>query len=143
MFDLIARRRWNNLVDEILNESALPTFRSYASEFEKNAVFKPRVNSKETDEAYLLEFELPGIPKDDVDISVEENMLIVKAERSSPENEDENVVNEFSYRKFQRTATLPHGVNSSQIKAVHKDGILYLTIPKNKVQSKKVRIKSE
>ncbi len=107
--------------------------------------FRPKVNTRETEENYHIEVELPGVKKENVDIQVDGNVLTISGERNirdEVKDEDYHKV-ESRYGLFSRSFTLPEKVDVSNIEAKFKDGILEVAIPKLKVDtsSKKIEIK--
>ena len=107
--------------------------------------FRPKVNTRETEDAYHIEAELPGVKKKDVDISVDGNVLTISGERNvrdEVKDEDYHKV-ESRYGLFSRAFTLPEKVDISNIEAEFVNGILEIAIPKLKVDtsSKKIEIK--
>ncbi len=92
----------------------------------------PTVDIAETENSYEIQAELPGVSESDVNISVTDNLLTIKGEKHVEEKtEDKNFHRvERRYGTFQRSFTLPRLVNTSDIKAGFKDGILSLIIPK-------------
>jgi len=110
------------------------------------AAWTPAIDIYETGEAIVLKAELPGVKRDDIDIQVHDNMLILKGERKfEKEVKEENYLRvERSYGAFHRSFTLPALVQQDKIKAVLKDGVLELTLPKAeeaKVKPIKVEVK--
>jgi HSP20 family molecular chaperone IbpA len=86
-----------------------------------------RLEDEMQDGHYLLRAELPGIdPAKDVDITVREGQLIIKAERS--EKKESKGRSEFSYGSFIRSVTLPAGANEDDIKATYDKGILTVDV---------------
>ena len=80
---------------------------------------------------YLLRAEVPGIdPAKDVDITVQNGQLTIKAERS--EKKEAKGRSEFSYGSFVRTVTLPAGANEDDIKATYDKGILTVDVAVSK-----------
>lgn len=94
----------------------------------------PSINISETAEAFMLEMAAPGMKKEDFSVALKNNTLVIKAERTAENEENESpkyIRKEFSYHTFQRSFTLNHNmVESEQIKAKYEDGILYLNLPK-------------
>jgi HSP20 family protein len=91
-----------------------------------------RVEEEIKDDAMVIRAELPGIdPEKDVDISVSDGMLLIKAERRSETREENEgrVRSEFRYGSYTRTLPLPKGASESDVKATYKDGILEVTVP--------------
>jgi HSP20 family protein len=105
----------------------------------------PAVNVKETDKGYDIQVAAPGYNKDDFDISVDNNMLTIKAEIEEKQEDEKLSRKEFHYASFQRTFTLPDNVNDEKIEAQYKDGILHINVPvasKKEVEQKKtIKIK--
>ena len=94
----------------------------------------PTVDITETENSYEIHAELPGVLENDVNVSVTDNLLTIKGEKRQEEKSDERNVHrvERRYGTFQRSFTLPRRVNTTEIKAGFKDGILTLNIPKPK-----------
>ena len=105
----------------------------------------PAINIKETDEAFTLEVAVPGMKKEDFNIDVEDNALIISAEQQE-ENEDKQDNyhrREFSYSSFRRSFSLPDNVNDEDISAKYEDGLLCIELPKKtpeQEESKKRKI---
>ncbi|GAS87162.1 Hsp20/alpha crystallin family protein [Mycolicibacterium brisbanense] len=87
-----------------------------------------RVEDEMKDGSYELRAEIPGVdPAKDVDITVRDGVLTIKAERS--EKKETNGHSEFSYGSFTRSLTLPAGADEDGIKASYDKGILSITVP--------------
>ncbi|MDV8070552.1 Hsp20/alpha crystallin family protein [Rhodococcus sp. IEGM 1366] len=83
---------------------------------------------------YVLRAELPGVdPEHDVDISVRDGQLTIKAERT--EKQEEGTRSEFHYGSFFRSMSLPTGAQEDDIAATYDDGILMVTVPVSEAQS--------
>jgi HSP20 family protein len=108
--------------------------------------FVPRLNVSETDLAYKVMVELPGMEEKDFDVTIEDNLLRIKGEKKAEtENKDEHYHRfESSYGSFERILRLPEAIDSEASKASFKNGILTLEIPKDKEISrvKKLKISS-
>jgi len=86
-----------------------------------------RLDDEMQDGHYLLHAELPGIdPAKDVDITVCDGQLTIKAQRS--EKKETKGRSEFSYGSFTRSVTLPAGANEEDIKATYDKGILTVDV---------------
>ena len=98
----------------------------------ENASWIPTVDISESENTYEIHAELPGVTENDVNISVTDNLLTIKGEKNVQENTHNKNYHrvERRYGSFKRSFTLPRLVNTSEIKAGFKDGILSLTIPK-------------
>lgn len=98
----------------------------------ENSSWMPTVDISETDNSYEIHAELPGVLKNDVNVTVTDNLLTIKGVKRQEEKSDESNIHrvERRYGTFQRSFTLPRQVNTAGIKAGFKDGILTLHIPK-------------
>ncbi len=92
----------------------------------------PSVDISETDDAFEVRAELPGVAKDDVHVSVKDNLLTLSGEKRQEKAEDTQNYRrvERRYGSFQRRFTLPPEVATDDIKAEFNDGVLTLSIPK-------------
>jgi HSP20 family protein len=102
----------------------------------------PPVDIYETENDIVLKAELPGVDPKDVEVRVEDNTLYLKGERKfEKEVKDENYHRvERAYGSFARSFTLPNSIDSENVKADYKDGLLTLTMPKRE-EAKPKRIK--
>lgn len=81
---------------------------------------------------YVVKVELPGMKKEDIDLSLHNGVLTVSGERKHEQaaGEGETFRSERFFGRFQRSVTLPARVDSSGVKASYKDGILTIELPK-------------
>ena len=103
----------------------------------------PAVDIYENDDAFVATADLPGLKKDDIDVSIEDNVLTVSGERKFEKSEDEGSFRrvERSYGTFRRSFTLPRGVESAKVEAKFEDGVLTLTLPKSELaKSRKITV---
>jgi len=112
----------------------------------RDLAFVPTVNTREGDDAYYIEVDLPGVKKEDINIDVDDNTLTISGERKIKEEhkEDNFYKVESVYGKFERAFSLPEDVDTEKIEAEHKNGVLEIKIPKvQKVEKtpKKIEIK--
>jgi HSP20 family protein len=95
--------------------------------------WQPPMDVVETAEAVLCLLELPSMRRDDVSITLEDNVLTVSGEkrlRRDGNQEGELRLHERRYGRFQRSLTLPRYVDGSQVRASFEDGLLAITLPK-------------
>lgn len=92
----------------------------------------PDLNVSESDEAYHLEFDLPGVRREDLDLTFENGRLVLRGERRSDKEEKGQRYRrvEKRYGTFERRVNLPEEVDSDAIKASFENGVLELTLPK-------------
>jgi len=95
-------------------------------------LWSPDVDISETVEAIFVSAEVPGIKKEDIHISVQDNILTIKGEKKQEkETKGENYHRvERCHGAFQRSFNLPAVVDSSKVKASYKDGVLKIELPK-------------
>lgn len=92
-----------------------------------------RVDVTEDDKAFHVKAEMPGVDKNDIEVSVEGNQLTISAEvkRESKKTEEEReVYTERYFGKVYRAFTLPSDLDSSKADAHYEGGVLHLTLPK-------------
>ena len=89
----------------------------------------PRIDVTTTDEDMVVFAEVPGLSREDMEVDVGEGMLTIKGERTC-EVEKDWLIHERSCGSFERTLTLPEGVDPDKITADYKDGVLEVHVPK-------------
>ena len=92
----------------------------------------PSVDIRETDDALLVQAELPGIDKKDVRLEVKDGVLTISGERRYEKDvKEENVHRiERSYGSFTRSFSLPTNIDADKVNAEMKDGVLSVRLPK-------------
>jgi HSP20 family protein len=106
----------------------------------KIGVNLPSVNLKETDTKLEIELAAPGLKKEDFKIEVDNNMLIISAEKEEKKEsnkKDDYIRKEFNYQSFYRSFNLPDYADENKIEATYKDGILNVIIAKKPGDTKK------
>lgn len=103
--------------------------------WKSNGATLPAVNVGETNDAFTIEVAAPGMKRDDFHVELDNNVLMISANRENKNDEKKNdnlyTRREFSYESFQRSFSLPENrVEGDKISAKYKDGILYITVPK-------------
>ena len=101
----------------------------------------PAVNVIENNDEFRIEVAAPGLDKKDFKIDLENNVLTISSEKEMKDEEtDKNgkfMRREFSYSSFKRSFTMPQSVEADKINAKHKDGVLYISIPKKEEAKQK------
>ena len=114
------------------------------AEIAAGAVLAPRMEVTETDKEIDISAELPGLERKDVDISLDGNVLTIRAEKKvESEQKDKNVhVAERSYGVFYRVIELPARIDPSTVEATMSNGVLKIRIPKPaQTEAKKIDVK--
>jgi HSP20 family protein len=99
---------------------------------------KPLIDIKDTGKELVIEAEMPGIPKENIDIQLTENSIEICGEMKTEEEEDDEGYfhQERRYTTCYRQVPLPSEVVPSRADATLEDGILYITLPKKKTTSR-------
>ena len=119
---------WSTWMDELFNRD-LPSV--FTSNF-NTGITLPKVNIRETKDAYYVDMAVPGMKKSDFHIDLDNKMLSISTElNESDEKETDNYTRrEFGYASFKRTFSLPETIKEEKIKAAYTDGILSIHLPK-------------
>jgi HSP20 family protein len=142
----IVINRWNPAAHE-------PLFRLFDTFFGNEPrgedltrqAWSPAVNIEETEGAYLIEAELPGLTKDDVQITLENNVLRLSGERKLDKDVKRDNYHriERSYGSFSRTFALTQQVDAEKVQATFANGVLTVTVPKaEQARSRRIEIAS-
>lgn len=145
-----AIRRWDPLSElstlhKEMDEFFKKTFGGVALGHVKGAPY-PTIECFTKEGNVVVKADLPGMDAKDIEVSVTGNLLTVKGERKTEktEKEGEHFYSETSYGAFERTITLPEGVNADKARASFKNGVLELTMPvKAEALPRKVAVEVE
>ena len=110
-----------------------------------SVIWAPRVDIKETENNVTVKADLPGIKMEDIDVSGDENQLVIKGERKleKEEKEKDYIRVERSYGSFYRSFDVGVPIKADEVKASYDNGVLEITIPKAEVKkAQKVEITS-
>lgn len=103
-----------------------------------------KIDVTKAEDAYTVKAEIPGVSKDDIQVSIDGNEVTISGEikKESEEKKGEEVLrSERYYGKVSRSFTLPHDVDEGKVVAKYADGVLKLTLPmKSKSASKKITV---
>lgn len=119
---------YDNMFTDLLGTDRLLT-----NDFFRDDKWMPSMNIKENDENFEIELAAPGFNKKDFEITIENEILHISAEKKveKEERKEDFTRKEFSYTSFTRSLTLPDNVNDEdKINAKYKNGILKLTLAK-------------
>ncbi|NAY93403.1 Hsp20 family protein [Muricauda sp. JGD-17] len=126
---------WSDWIDNFFS-SDLPSV--FTSNFNTGMTL-PKVNIRETADAFWVEMAVPGMKKSDFHIDLDNQLLSISTElKQEEESKEENYTRrEFGYSSFKRTFTLPESVDDSKINASYNDGILNIHLPKKEEAKQK------
>jgi HSP20 family protein len=105
--------------------------------------WNPAVDIIENNDNYIMKAEIPGMNKDDVKITLEDNILTIRGEKKNEGEKKEGNYHriERSYGSFERSFTIQGTIKSNDIDAQYKDGVLTLILPKaEKAEPKRIEI---
>jgi HSP20 family protein len=145
----MAMSRWDPFRDLMSIQSELNQLfgRTFGGEGERvrGADWVPPLDVHETSDRFVITVELPGLGPEDVDISVEENVLTLTGERRfySDRSDDEFHRIERRYGTFVRSLTLPATADASAIEVSFDAGVLTVTVPKREeAKPRKIQVKA-
>lgn len=117
-----------------------PLSRGYFN-YVPNEAWKPNVNLYETDSAYLVCVDLAGVEKHEIDVTVEQQTLHIRGNRTVPTFKGLSQkarfrihLMEIDHGQFSRDVELPANVEQGRITASHRDGMLWIELPKSAAQ---------
>ncbi|MHC1631584.1 MAG: Hsp20/alpha crystallin family protein [Methanotrichaceae archaeon] len=127
------QEKMNKMMEDFLDEE------EPIASVESIDVMSPLADIKETDQEVIVTMDLPGMVKKDIEISVSEDSLDVKAERKEEKEEtkEEFYRKERNYAKFERALKLPAEVKAEEAKASLNNGVLEIRLPKVEVTTRK------
>jgi HSP20 family protein len=130
--NVVKFKKNNDLLNETLNSVFGNQLFSNWENMNLTKSYTPKVNITEDRDNFNIKMELPGLTKEDIKLSVENNVLSVSgSKKEETKTEDKNViVNELFYGEFSRNFNLSKDIKIESIDAEFKDGILNITLPK-------------
>ncbi len=129
------QREMNRMFDNFFEDFGLTRWD------ETSSGFYPQIDVKETDKEFQVIAELPGLDEKDIDISLSDDVLILRGEkRLEKEEKESNFYRmERSYGAFHRAIPLPAEVDTQHVEAVYKKGVLTVHLPKKPEAQRKVK----
>ncbi|MEL7530799.1 MAG: Hsp20/alpha crystallin family protein [Bacteroidota bacterium] len=113
-------KKVTDFVDDVMNSETL------------QRSFSVRTDIYQHDDQYIIELELPGVPKEDVDVKIYEGVLIIRGNKKLPEHVEAHVYDkrERKFGEFRRDIELPAGAEPESIKAKFENGLLRIRFPR-------------
>jgi HSP20 family protein len=112
----------------------------------ETSAYAPSMDVRETPEAFIVEADVPGMKKDDVQIELADNVVTVKGERRSErERTDKDYhITERHFGSFRRSVAIPGGFDGEKVNAKFENGVLTITLPKQEEKKpRKIEVKAE
>ncbi|MDZ7717049.1 MAG: Hsp20/alpha crystallin family protein [Balneolaceae bacterium] len=122
-------KNFSDIMDEFFNDVVN----------KRNDSFVPGIDISETDNQFLISAELPGMTKEDIDISLDNGRLSISGERKFEQEEEGKTFHrvETRYGSFNRSFQLPDNVDEESIQATYDNGLLNISIDKSEDKVKK------
>lgn len=130
-------RRMQNYMEHMFR-----TFPALESRF-GNEAFSPLTDVMEEDEKVVVTTDLPGVDREDVELNLKDNVLVISAGKGNEEEAEKEgyLRKERSFMRYYREIPLPNGVTEEGATAQLKNGVLTITLPKTKpVAGKRIEI---
>jgi HSP20 family protein len=128
-------------MDRLFDDFFTPTERrSFASGAQAESAW-PSLDVEETDKAFIVHAEVPGMEQKDIELGLADNTLTISGERVQEHKDDQRgrAYAERFYGRFRRTIPLPSEVDADKVEATFKNGLLTVTLPKNEQARDKTR----
>jgi HSP20 family protein len=128
-----------SLLTDMLNEARM--YNADLFDMSSPSVNLPAINIVEDEKEFKVEMAAPGFSKKDFKVKIENDSLIISAEKKEEKKEEDKDFKrrEFNYSSFERAFSLPESINEDNINAQYADGILKLTLPKVAGGKKKMK----
>jgi len=139
-------RELRSLNEEMNRLFSLSIPRSFEDEGFARGAWNPSVDIYENKDQIVLEAELPGMKREDFDLTVENSVITLRGERKFEKKEENDNYHrvERAYGSFARSFILPQTVSGENASAEFKNGVLRVTIPKREeVKARRIEIKGE
>jgi len=135
---LSLHREMNRLFDDVLRGGALPTASGSQGQGGVGNFVNASMNVSETDKEIRITAELPGVTEQDIEVSLEDDVLTIRGEKRFERKDDKENFHfvERSYGTFQRSLRLPYAVDSEEVQASFENGVLTVTVPKTGRQAR-------
>ena len=140
-FDSIHNELNNFLRDTIIN----PAF-SHQLQMKKVSTWRPAVEITQSENNYKVKVQLPGVNKEDIEVELDNDFMTITAKlEEEKEEKDQKEKNlkyhtcEFRYGKYKRTISFDQPIRSEEANAEYKNGVLVITLPKQKQEEAKTR----
>nr|WP_246726427.1 Hsp20/alpha crystallin family protein [Microvirga arsenatis] len=139
---LSLHREMNRLFDDVFRGASLPAAPGGQSQGDVGSFVNASMNVLETDKEIRITAELPGVTEQDIDFSLDDDVLTIRGEKKFERKDDKENFHfvECSYGTFQRSLRLPYAVNSEQVSASFENGVLTVIVPKTGRQERSRRI---
>ena len=126
-------------------ERFLRTFFGDTSSPTTAGAWSPSLDVEESEDAFVLHVELPGVSAEDIDLNLEDGVLTISGERRFYDEKSTDGFRrvERHFGRFHRSVRLPDRVNPDAVEATHKDGMMTITVPKaEEAKPRRIEVKA-
>lgn len=137
------RREMDRIWDEVFPTIRRPIEGPWRKITGEKGVATPAIDIIDKEKELVVKADMPGVAKDDVDITLREDVLTISgAVKAEAETKEENYFySERSYTSFSRSVNIPFKIDPDKIKASLRDGVLTVTLPKaEEIRPKKIKV---
>jgi len=134
----------HNELNNFLRDTIVGPMFSNPLALKKTSVWRPAVEVKQSNNAYKIKVQLPGVNKDDIEIDLDNDFMTITAkieeEKEQEETKESNLkyhTCEFRYGKYQRTISFDQPIKVAESEAEYKNGVLIIKVPKQHVEETK------
>ena len=131
-------RDMNRLFDEVMG-GGLPFAGGQAGQGGQGQIINAHMNVSETENEICISTELPGVKEDDIDVSLNDDMLTIRGEKRSEVEDKSRAFSERTYGRFERRIPLGWDVEEDKVNASFRNGVLTVTMPKSAKSAVKAR----
>jgi HSP20 family protein len=137
--------RWSNLRDELDSLFEMPLWSNFGRQSQLFSGWSPALDLYQNNDNVIARIELPGMRKENIEISLQDGTLTIGGERKSETAESERAERTERYvGKFRRSIALPTQVDANKVTAIYRDGILTITLPKaEEAKPKQIQVNVE
>lgn len=137
---LTLHREMNRLFDDAMRGGAVASGTQGGGQ--GGVLLAPHMDVSETDKEVRIQAELPGVSEKDIEVSLSDDVLTIRAEKQQQRREERQGMHfsERAYGTFQRSLRLPFPVSQDQVQANFENGVLSVTLPKAQPQERSRRI---
>jgi len=139
--------RWNPIRNFVSVQDELDRVfgRTWRTDENGARVWQAPVDVEEQPDRYTLHLELPGLKLEDIKITLEDNTLVIRGEKTRTEEQKNATYHRLErvYGTFERSFSLTHAVKSDKIEATYRDGVLEVSVPKaEEAKAREIPIKT-
>ncbi|MCS7264268.1 MAG: Hsp20/alpha crystallin family protein [Armatimonadetes bacterium] len=133
--------RFDRSLEKLLSDFLGDLDRNFWSWSRKLERLTPAIEITETSDSYIVQVEVPGVKVEDIEVTLQDDILTIKGKRERSEERKDEIVHwvERAYGEFSRSIRIPSDVKIDEVEATYKDGILKVRLPRTE-ESKPRRI---